>query len=166
MLPADEEAEPVELVGLEPLLLVLLLLHAARAPGITASPVVAASPLTAARRENAPDLAGVEGVSVMATPRGNVQEGSGHSEDRTKRDQNVARHNMAASRCMVFTHPNRYKILQGASRSSWLLFSLVRALSAAVAGWRQVSQKRAFSDRQNGTCNNLIEFVSVQILTW
>jgi hypothetical protein len=70
--PADEEAEPVEL---EPALLlpVLLLLHAARAPGMAANPAVVASPLMAARRENAPGLAGVEGLSVMATPRGNVQ---------------------------------------------------------------------------------------------
>jgi hypothetical protein len=76
--PADEEPEPV---GLEPALLVLvllvvlllLLLHAARTPGMAASPAAPASPLMAARRENAPDLAGVEGLSVMATPRGNVQ---------------------------------------------------------------------------------------------
>ena len=40
---------------------------------MAASPAVVASPLMAARRENAPDLAGVEGLSVMATPRGNVQ---------------------------------------------------------------------------------------------
>jgi hypothetical protein len=77
MLPADEEAEPVELA--EPVLLglvlvlVLLLLHAARAPGTTASPAVAASPLSAERRGNASDLAGVEGLSVKATPRGNVR---------------------------------------------------------------------------------------------
>jgi hypothetical protein len=78
MLPADEEAEPVELaepVGLEAVLLVLLvpLLHAASAPGMAAKLAVAASPLMAARRENAPDLAGMEGLSAMATPRGNVQ---------------------------------------------------------------------------------------------
>ena len=81
MVPADEGAEPAEpaepvelgLLLLVPLLVPLLLLHAARAPGIAASPVVAASPLIADRRENAPDLAGVEGLSVMATPRGNVR---------------------------------------------------------------------------------------------
>jgi hypothetical protein len=75
MLPVDEEAEPVELaepVVLEPPL-ALLLLHAARTPGMAAKPAVAASPLIAARRENAPDLAGLEGLSVIATPRGNVQ---------------------------------------------------------------------------------------------
>jgi hypothetical protein len=79
MLPADAEAEPVELA--EPallglvlgLVLLLLLLHAARAPGTTASPAVAASPLRAERRGNASDLAGVEGLSVKATPRGNVR---------------------------------------------------------------------------------------------
>jgi hypothetical protein len=68
--PADEEPEPV---GLAPaLLVVLLLLHAARAPGMAASPAVMASPLMAVRRENAPDLAGMGGLSVMATPRVNV----------------------------------------------------------------------------------------------
>jgi hypothetical protein len=43
--------------------------------------------LIAERRENAPDLAGVEGVSVTATPRENVQ------EDRTtqRTEQNVTR---------------------------------------------------------------------------
>ena len=71
MLPPAEEAEP-PVPGLLPVL--LLLLHAARAPGMTASPVAVASPLIAERRENAPDLAGVEGVSVKATPRENVQE--------------------------------------------------------------------------------------------
>jgi hypothetical protein len=76
MVPADEEPEPVELaepVGLEVVLLVLLLLHAARAPGTAAKLAVAASPLMAERRENAPDLAGMGELSVMATPRGNVQ---------------------------------------------------------------------------------------------
>ena len=102
MVPADEEVEPVELaepVGLVVVLLVLLLLHAASAPGMAASPALAASPLMAARRENAPDLAGVEGLSVMATPRGERAEGSGHSEDRTEHGQNVARHNILLSRC-------------------------------------------------------------------
>ena len=75
MLPPDEEAaadeEPAEeaeegaVVGLE------LLLHAARAPGTAASPAAVASPLIAERREKAPDLAGLAGVSVMATPCGN-----------------------------------------------------------------------------------------------
>jgi len=63
MLAPDEEVEPARL----PVLLVLL--HAARAPGMAASPAVAASPLSAERRENAPDLTGVGEVSVMATPR-------------------------------------------------------------------------------------------------
>src|ERR1700722_13287723 len=104
MVPADEEVEPVELaepVGLEVVLLVLLLLHAASAPGMAARLAVAASPLMAARRENAPDLAGMGELSVMATPRGERAEGSGHSEDRTEHGQNVASHNMLLSRCQL-----------------------------------------------------------------
>lgn len=88
MLPPVDEAEPAAvalLVG--PPLLVLLLLQAARTPEPAASPAAAASPWIAERRENAPDLAGVEGVSVTATPRENVQ------EDRTtqRTEQNVTR---------------------------------------------------------------------------
>ena len=108
MLPADAEVEPVELAepdAPEVVLLVPLLLHAARAPGMAARLAVAASPLMAARRENAPDLAGMGGLSVMATPRGERAEGSGHSEDRTEHGQNVASRNMLLSRCEYLRIP-------------------------------------------------------------
>jgi hypothetical protein len=89
--PADEEAgavEPAEPAGLGLVLalVLLLLLHAARAPGTTARLAVAASPLIAERRENAPDLAGAEGLSVMATPRGKVQECS--ADQRAEQNMN------------------------------------------------------------------------------
>ena len=94
---AEEEAEPVE-EGAEG---ELELLHAARAPGTAASPAAVASPLIAERREKAPDLAGLAGLSVMATPCGN---GRGIENRRTEQHvvtikQSITRGCQGMGRC-------------------------------------------------------------------